>query len=41
MTRIRKGSNRYWSKEEKLKIINEVLANHHMKLLKNMMHQVE
>ena len=25
MTRIRKGSNRYWSKEEKLKIINEVL----------------
>ena len=25
MTRIRKGPNRYWSKEEKLKIINEVL----------------
>ena len=25
MTRIRKEPNRYWSKEEKLKIINEVL----------------
>ena len=25
MTRIRKGPNRYWSKEDKLKIINEVL----------------
>ena len=25
MTRIRKESNRYWSKEEKLKLINEVL----------------
>lgn len=27
MARIRKGPNRYWSKEEKLKIINEVLLN--------------
>ena len=27
MTRIRKEPNRYWSKEEKLKIINEVLIN--------------
>ena len=27
MTRIRKGPNRYWSKEDKLKIINEVLVN--------------
>ena len=25
MTRIRKGPNRYWSKEDKLKLINEVL----------------
>ena len=25
MTRIRKGPNRYWSKEDKLKIIKEVL----------------
>jgi len=25
MARIRKGPNRYWSKEDKLKIINEVL----------------
>ena len=27
MTRIRKGPNRYWSKEDKLRIINEVLIN--------------
>ena len=27
MTRIRKEPNRYWSKEDKLKIINEVLIN--------------
>ena len=27
MARIRKEPNRYWSKEEKLKIINEVLLN--------------
>lgn len=27
MTRIRKEPNRYWSKEDKLKIINEVLKN--------------
>ena len=27
MTRIRKGPNRYWSKDDKLKIINEVLVN--------------
>ena len=27
MTRIRKGQNRYWSKKNKLKIINEVLLN--------------
>lgn len=27
MSRIRKGPNRYWSKEDKLKIINEVLLN--------------
>ncbi len=27
MTRIRKEPNRYWSKEDKLKIINEVLLN--------------
>ena len=27
MTRIRKGPNRYWSKEDKLKLINEVLLN--------------
>ena len=27
MARIRKGPNRYWSKEDKLKIINEVLLN--------------
>ena len=25
MTRIRKEPNRYWSKEDKLKMINEVL----------------
>ena len=27
MSRIRKEPNRYWSKEDKLKIINEVLIN--------------
>ena len=27
MSRIRKESNRYWSKEDKLRIINEVLIN--------------
>ena len=27
MTRIRKEPNRYWSKEDKVKIINEVLLN--------------
>ena len=27
MTRIRKETNRYWSKEDKVKIINEVLLN--------------
>ena len=27
MSRIRKEPNRYWSKEDKLKIINEVLLN--------------
>lgn len=27
MARIRKGPNRYWSKKNKLKIINEVLLN--------------
>ena len=27
MTRIRKEPNKYWSKEDKLKIINEVLIN--------------
>ena len=27
MTRIRKEPNRYWSKEDKIKIINEVLLN--------------
>ena len=27
MARIRKGPNRYWSKDDKLKIINEVLVN--------------
>lgn len=27
MSRTRKGPNRYWSKEDKLKIINEVLLN--------------
>ena len=27
MPRIRKGPNRYWSKYDKLKIINEVLVN--------------
>ena len=27
MARIRKEPNRYWSKEDKLKIINEVLLN--------------
>ena len=27
MTRIRKEPNRYWAKEDKLKIINEVLLN--------------
>ena len=27
MTRIRKEPNRYWSKEDKEKIINEVLLN--------------
>ena len=27
MARIRKGPNRYWSKKDKLKIINEVLLN--------------
>ena len=27
MVRIRKGPNRYWSKEDKLKIINEVLLD--------------
>ena len=27
MTRIRKEPNRYWSQEDKLKIINEVLIN--------------
>ena len=27
MTRIRKEPNRYWSKENKLKIINELLTN--------------
>ena len=27
MARIRKGPDKYWSKEEKLKIINEVLLN--------------
>lgn len=28
MTRIRKEPNRYWSKEDKLKIINKVLINY-------------
>ena len=27
MTRIRKEPNRYWSKEDKLEMINEVLLN--------------
>ena len=27
MSRIRRGPNRYWSKEDKLGIINEVLVN--------------
>ena len=27
MTRIRKEPNRYWSKEDKLKLINEVLLS--------------
>lgn len=32
MTRIRKEPNRYWSKEEKIKIINEVLLNYKINL---------
>jgi len=32
MTRIRKEPNRYWSKEEMIKIINEVLLNYKINL---------